>query len=228
MISGSTERARAIQRRCCCPPESPSALSSRRAHLVPQRRVAETALDELVALLGVAPVQQPGEQPGIEVAVLFRTVGDVLADRLRERVRRLKHHPDPLPELDEVDPVLIDLLVVQLHRAVDPGGADPVVHPVETPEIRRLPAAGRADKRGDAPLGNLHRDVLQGVVVAVVDIEVLDGHLRLAGELVLGPLVPGLLDALAGGRREWLVGARRRSLRLRFRLGPWVGVLAHW
>ncbi len=69
--SGSTASARAMQSRCCCPPESP-----RRArlepvlHLVPERCLTKRALHPLVQVL-LHPEHA-------------RPVGDVLVDRLDE------------------------------------------------------------------------------------------------------------------------------------------------
>ena len=57
--------------------------------VVPERGPAEAALDQLVhvALVAVDP----------------RAEGDVLVDRLRERVRLLEDHPDAAPDRDRVD-----------------------------------------------------------------------------------------------------------------------------
>jgi len=130
------------------------------------------------------------------------------------RVGTLKHHPDPLPKLDEIDAVLIDILAVELDHSVNVGGSDTVVHhPIETPEERRLSTARRADERRHTLFRDVYRDTLQRMVVAVVNVEVLDGEFRLAAGLVVCPLGTCLLDGLAGGRGDLLaVGAVRRRL----------------
>ena len=59
-------------------------------HLVPQGGPAQRPLDDLVE----ARPCEPGH---------LRAVGDVVVDRLRERVRLLEHHADAAPHLDRVD-----------------------------------------------------------------------------------------------------------------------------
>ena len=66
--------------------------------LVPERRSAQRLLDPLVEL-----VLQP------EVA---RRPGDVVVDRLRERVRFLEDHADPPPHLDPVDVAAVEIVAV--------------------------------------------------------------------------------------------------------------------
>ena len=89
--SGSTASVRAMQRRCCCPPESPSALffslsfSSSQIAACPQR-----PLDDLVKLRLLAD------------AVRARTVGDVIVHAHGEGVRLLKHHAHALSERVDV------------------------------------------------------------------------------------------------------------------------------
>src|SRR5690606_551749 len=79
-----------------------------------------------------------------------RAIGDVLIDRLGERVRLLEHHADPGPQFDHVDALVVDILAVERDLAGDAAALDGVVHAVEAAQERRLAAAGRADQRGDA------------------------------------------------------------------------------
>jgi hypothetical protein len=169
-------------------------------HLVPQRGLPQRLLDECRLFVAVVPADEPRQEPRPYRPVFSRPVGDVVAYRLRERVGRLKHHPDALAEFDEVDAVPVDVRPVEGNRPVDAGRPNPVVHAVETAEERRLPTARRTDEGGDAILGNLHRDGVQRLLVAVVDVEVLHGEFRVPVELVVGPLRAALLLALAGRR----------------------------
>ena len=90
ITSGSTARQRAMQSRCCCPPDMPKAFAVEAVlDLVPERRAAQGALDHLVDV-----VLMPEDA---------RAEGDVVVDRLRERVRLLEDHADPLADLDRVD-----------------------------------------------------------------------------------------------------------------------------
>ena len=89
--SGSIAIARAMQSRCCWPPERPRALSLEPVlDLVPERGAAQRRLDALVELADFDP----------EIA---RRPGDVVVDRLREGVGLLEDHADPPPHLDPVD-----------------------------------------------------------------------------------------------------------------------------
>ncbi len=59
-----------------------------------------------------------------------------------------------------------------------------VVHAVDAAQERRLAATGRADESRDAAIGNVHRHVMQGVLIAVVDVDVLGddlGRIRAGG-----------------------------------------------
>src|SRR6266511_596680 len=82
ITSGSTASARAMHRRCCWPPESASALRFSR----PFTSSHSAACVEILA---------QAEHP--------RTPGDVVVDRLRERVRFLLYLDYPAPHRDRVD-----------------------------------------------------------------------------------------------------------------------------
>ena len=82
-----------MQSRCCWPPESASA-DWRAAGPSPRptaRRACSELLDDLVELPLVA---HPADA---------QAVGDVVEDRLRERIRFLEHHADAAAQLDDVD-----------------------------------------------------------------------------------------------------------------------------
>src|ERR687896_2095364 len=84
--------------------------------LVPERGVAERALDDLVHA-ALHPEHARAE-------------GDVVVDRLGERVRLLEDHADPLAHLDRVDLLRVEVLAVVEHLPLDPRAGDEVVHPV--------------------------------------------------------------------------------------------------
>ena len=128
-------------------------------HLVPERGLAEGLLDDVVEV--VLHARQPGAE------------GDVVVDRLRERVRLLEHHADALAHLDRVDAGVVEIDAVVHDLAVDPSRLDEVVHPVEAAQHGGLATAGRADERGDLVLVDLEVDVPDGLEVAVEDVEVL-------------------------------------------------------
>src|SRR5712691_1391847 len=135
-------------------------------HLVPERRLAERALDAPVEVV-LHSVDAEGE-------------GDVVVDRLRERVRLLEDHADPAPELDRVDRAGVEVDAVVEHLPVDPGARNEVVHPVQAAQDRRLAAAGRPDQRGDEVLVRVQRDLADRGATAVGDREVAQLEDRLA------------------------------------------------
>jgi hypothetical protein len=87
--SGFIASARAMQRRCCWPPERPSALSKAILHLVPKRGLLQRSLD--AARDAASCPCRPRSR---------EAVGDVVEDRLRERVRLLKDHADAAAHLE--------------------------------------------------------------------------------------------------------------------------------
>src|SRR5690606_10432391 len=124
--------------------------------LVPQGGVAQRALDQVVHALDV----HPGDP---------RAVGDVVVDRLGERVGLLEHHADVPAYLDGVHAPGVDVGAVVAHFAGDAAAGHQVVHPVEAAQDGRLAAAGRADEGGDLATPEGQVDVVHGVEVAVED-----------------------------------------------------------
>ena len=85
-----------MQSRCCWPPESESALFFSRS---------------LTSSQSAAPLQRPLD-PLVEALLQAedaRRPGDVVVDRLRERVRLLEDHPDPAAHLDRLDAVAVEV-----------------------------------------------------------------------------------------------------------------------
>src|SRR3954452_17646603 len=139
--------------------------------LVPEPGSAQGRLDDLVhvGLAAGKPVD-------------LGTVGDIVVDRLRERVGFLEHHADPSPELDHVDVGRVDVATVEPDVALGAAALDRVVHAVEAAQEGGLAAAGRADQRGDLTLRDIHADVEQGLLGAVPEVDLVRRHLgRRAG-----------------------------------------------
>ena len=83
---------RAMHRRCCWPPDRPvPGLLEPVLHLVPQAGALQARAHDVIEI-GAAAGQ----------AVDARAVGDVVVDRLRERVRLLEHHADAGAQLHHV------------------------------------------------------------------------------------------------------------------------------
>jgi hypothetical protein len=96
--------ARAMQCRCCCPPDSPGARPGEPLlDLFPEVFAAQGSFDDVVHLgrgLAGAGDLVPGD--------------DVVVDRHRgERVRLLEHHADGAADVDRVDTRAVEVLAVQ-------------------------------------------------------------------------------------------------------------------
>ena len=129
--------------------------------LVPDGGVAERGLDDLVELDAAAD------------AVGARTVGDVVVDGHRERVRLLEYHADAAAQQVDVT-VFVDVLTVELDVACDAAALYEVVHAVERAQQGALAAAGRADERGDLVGLDVQVDVVQGVEITVMQIHIVN------------------------------------------------------
>ena len=57
-----------------------------------------------------------------------------------------------------------------------PGSVDCVVHSVQHADEGALAAARRADERRHAAFGDVHRDVEQGLLIPVEEVQVLHGY----------------------------------------------------
>src|SRR5256885_3299015 len=96
---------------------------------------------------------------------------DVFVDRHRKRRRLLEHHADARAQQVEIESGVEDVGLVK-HQL--PGGALPwieIVHPVENPQQRRLAAAGWPNEGRNAMGTERQVNVLQGMVLAIVEVE---------------------------------------------------------
>ena len=131
--------ARAMQRRCCWPPDRPVPGSLQAVlHLVPQPGPPQALLDDLVesALVRRKPMDA-------------RAVGDVLVDRSSETgwasgtPCRRGHAAATTSSV-----AVVDVLPVDLDRAGHARDRDGVVHAVDAAQEGRLAAARGADEGG--------------------------------------------------------------------------------
>src|SRR5215217_4911293 len=141
--------------------------------LVPEAGLLQRRLDDAFQLLLAR-----GE------AVDARAVGDVLEDRLRERVGLLEDHPDLGAQDHRVDRLGVHVVAVDLDLPLDAGAGDGVVHAVDAAQEGRLAAARRTDEGGDRLAGDVDRDGVERLLVAVEDVDVPDhdlGRVELRG-----------------------------------------------
>ena len=152
--------ARAMHSRCCWPPDKPVPLSPSLSFTSSHRPHA--------AASSHAPLQI---RLRFRDAMDARTIGDVLVDRLRKRIRLLEHHADTRAQLHHIESGIIDVLSVDLYSAGHARDRDGVVHPVEAAQERRLAAPRWADQRGHRPLRDIEVDIEQCALLAVIDID---------------------------------------------------------
>src|SRR5204862_471040 len=201
-------------------------------HLIPQPRARQARAHDVIELRAAA-----------RQAMDVRTVGDVVVDRFRKRVRFLEHHADAGAQLRGVLTLIVDVAAVQPDRAGDARARDRIVHAIQAAQERRLAAPGRADHRQHLAARDVQGDVLQRLLgavehthVAAREQRILDpafraarrrvsrrGRMHPAAGLEVQPTLPDTLprdtlrggDAVAAPRSR---GARGRGpLRLRRR-----------
>jgi hypothetical protein len=163
--------ARAMQSRCCWPPESASAdvcrrscTSSQSAQFLSRRHHA------------IDP----------------QAVRDVVEDRFRKRVGFLKDHADPAPQIDDVDRGCVDVLTIDKHGAFDARARNDVVHPVERSQEGRFPAARWADEGRHLVRHHLEVDLLEHAVRPVIEVH--PRHVDLGRRDVYGSRLGGRRD----------------------------------
>ena len=99
-------------------------------------------------------------------------IGDIVIDRLRERVRLLEHHADLCTQLHRVNAFVVDVFAVQEDVAFDTANIDGVVHPVQRTQERGFTATRRADERSHGFIRDINIHVFDGMRGSVVDLHV--------------------------------------------------------
>ena len=136
-------------------------------------RVVELVLDLLPESGASEGLLHPvGDEGLVAYAVDPQAVGYIVEDAFREGIGALEDHAHLLAKFVHLHSRGVDVLAVDEYLAVQAGSRDEVVHAVEQAQKGRLPAAGRPDERHDLVAGNLHRDALERVEAAVVEVHV--------------------------------------------------------
>src|SRR5262249_27391252 len=164
ITSGSTATVRAMHSRCCWPPERLSPLAPSLS-LTSSHSAAQRGLDPV----GKLRARQPLIEPDAE--------SDVLVNRHRKRRRLLEHHADARAQQVKVLLVGENVLAVEQDLALRPLVGIEIVHAVENAQQRGLAAAGGTDEGGHPVLVERQTDGFERFIIAVVEVEVADGHL---------------------------------------------------
>ncbi len=164
-------------------------------HLVPKGGFAQRIL------------QPRAQDRAVAHAVELQADEDVVGDAHgRKRVRLLEHHADAPAHHRGVHFRAVKVLAVDEDFAGHVGAGDQLVQPVQAAQKRRFAAAARTDDGGDRARRNLERDVDDGVLRAVENIDAAGVHRRHHGRSA-GRGAAGRNGAPAGRRGR---GIRRR------------------
>src|ERR1019366_10252929 len=139
-------------------------------HFVPERGFHQAFLHSLVDG-GISAME----------TVYAQTVGHVLEDGFRKRIRLLEHHPDFEPH--RVHILFQDIFPVEENLPGQPGSFDRLVHSVQGSYERGLTTPRRADQSGDKVLLKIQADTAQRLKGAIEEIQVLGGEFLERGTL---------------------------------------------
>ena len=134
--------------RCCCPPDSPSALFFSRS--LTSSQMAASRRDFSTISSSSARLRMPWV-PG--------PVGHVVVDAHGKGIGLLEHHAHLLAQPGGVQVLVENILAFKAYLALDVNAGDQVIHAVEGFEKRGLAAAGGADEGRDLMGWDLHIDV---------------------------------------------------------------------
>ena len=161
-ISGWIASARAMQSRCCWPPDKRQRrLVQPILDLVPERGRLQALLDARRAAPTASRARPLMRRPYATFSKIDLGNGLDFWNTIPTR-RRSAH---------DVAPGAIDVAAVDQHLAFDARARDDVVHPVQRAQERALAAAGRPDECGDDVRLDADRDVLERALRAVVEIQ---------------------------------------------------------
>src|SRR5699024_26886 len=95
-----------------------------------------------------------------------------------ERVGLLEDHADGVTDGYRVDLGAVDVLAIEHDLAFDVGTRYDLMHPVDGTQHGGLAATGWSDEGGDRTCRDLEVHVLDGVEIAVVDVDIIELELR--------------------------------------------------
>ena len=106
------------------------------------------------------------------IAVQLQAGCHILVDRHgRKRIRLLKHHADPAPQLGRRRTV-VGVVLADLYFAFHSSFRRGLMHAIQATDERRLPAARRPNQRGRVVCLHIQVDVLQRLGLAIPGIQV--------------------------------------------------------
>ena len=150
---GRVARARAMQSRCCWPPDIPKALVLRRSLTSSQSAgLLEAVLDDGVQF-GAA-----GD------ALEARSVGDVVVDRFWKRIGLLENQTDLLAKGNQVHFGFVNILAGDEQFTLDAAAGDEIVQAVDGTKKGGFAAPAGADHGNNAVSGHGEGGGLDGLM----------------------------------------------------------------
>src|SRR5215207_38301 len=135
-------------------------------HLVEQAGTPETGNHDVVELAARA-----GN------AVDTRSIGDILEDRFGKGIGLLKDHADTRAQEHGIEIAVVDILAVDLNCSLDASTRDRIVHAVDGAKKGGLAASRGPDEGRHRTIGNIDRQVGDGLLLAVEHIDIARMHL---------------------------------------------------
>ena len=144
-------------------------------NLVPHADRPEHALDKLI---GVAAIPDHASKIG--------AVGDVGADRPRKRIGLLRDPAEPLTQDRRVYVRCVDVGAIQQDATLHPGIGNHVIGAVQAAQQRGLAATGRADEGRHFIAVQIDRDILECLLLAIPEADMLDAQCNCVRDVVIG------------------------------------------
>src|SRR3984893_8945258 len=155
--AGAVAMARAIHSRCCCPPESASALVRSLSLTSSHSAAWRSACSTLSCDLALVAVQAQSERY-------------IPEDAHRERVGLLEYHSDVPAHSDRIHLRGVDVLTAENHVSFETEPADQIVHSVEAAPDRALAASRGADEARDRAFLHFQSHVAYGLEFTVMEL----------------------------------------------------------
>ena len=102
------------------------------------------------------------------------TIGNIVIDTHREWIRFLEHHSDSFTKHVDIHALVIYIFSIQKNLAFDSASFHKIIHTVDASQQCGFTTAGWTDEGCDLLFFNIHLNILQGVEVAVIQIQIFD------------------------------------------------------
>ena len=153
------------------------------ALLLPTREAGAALVELFLDLVPQGSIGQRLFHPVIQCAlggmlVESNAEGHIVVDAHGKRCRFLEDHADAPAQLIYIDTGAQDVGVIQQHLAHDPMPGVELVDTIQNPQQGGFATAGWANEGSHLVLGNIEIDMLQRLMLAIIEGQIPDAHLR--------------------------------------------------